>query len=178
MKKILLLGSGELGKEFTISAQRLGCEIIACDSYPNAPAMQVADCFKVFDMLDPDKLKDAVKEFNPDFIVPEVEAIRTQELLKLEEQGFNIVPSARAVNLTMNRDEIRNRATSLGIRTAKYEYASNIKELISATQKIGFPCIVKPVMSSSGKGQTKLYEKNNVEAFCAQMHGGIVDKIM
>ncbi len=163
MKKILLLGSGELGKEFAISAQRLGCDIIACDSYPNAPAMQVADCFKVFDMLDPNKLKDAVKEFNPDFIVPEIEAIRTQELLKLEEQGFNIVPSARAVNLTMNRDEIRNRATALGIRTAKYEYASNIKELIAATQKIGFPCIVKPVMSSSGKGQTKLYGENNVE---------------
>ncbi len=163
MKKILLLGSGELGKEFTISAQRLGCEIIACDSYPNAPAMQVADYSKVFDMLDASKLKNIVKETNPDFIVPEIEAIRTEELLKLEEQGFNIVPSARAVNLTMNRDEIRNRATSLGIRTAKYKYATNVEELMNATKSIGFPCIVKPVMSSSGKGQTKLNDYKDVE---------------
>ncbi len=163
MKKILLLGSGELGKEFTISAQRLGCEVIACDSYANAPAMQIADSSKVFDMLDAGKLRNVVKDVNPNYVVPEIEAIRTEELLKLEEQGFNIVPSARAVNLTMNRDEIRNRATSLGIRTAKYKYASNVKELYSASQSMGFPCIVKPVMSSSGKGQTKLNSKNDVE---------------
>ena len=163
MKKILLLGSGELGKEFTISAQRLGCEIIACDSYFNAPAMQVANSSKVFDMLDASKLKNVVIETNPDFIVPEIEAIRTEELLKLEEQGFKVVPSARAVNLTMNRDEIRNRANSLGIRTAKYKYATNIEELMNATKSIGFPCIVKPVMSSSGKGQTKLNGYKDVE---------------
>ena len=138
MKKILLLGSGELGKELTISAQRLGCEIIACDAYANAPAMQVADHSKVFNMLDPSMLQKVVQETNPDFIVPEIEAIRTEELLKLEKKGFNIVPSAKAVNLTMNRDEIRNRATDLGIRTAKYKYAHNIEELTNATQIIGF----------------------------------------
>ncbi len=175
MKKILLLGSGELGKEFTISAQRLGCQIIACDTYPNALAMQVADYSKVFDMLNSSQLKNVVKETEPDFIVPEIEAIRTEELLKLEEQGFKIVPSARAVNLTMNRDEIRNRATSLGIRTAKYKYASNIEELKSATKSIGFPCIVKPVMSSSGKGQTKLLNQKDIEKAwveaCRNMRG-------
>ena len=121
MKKILLLGGGELGKELVISAQRLGCEIIACDFYPNAPAMQVSDSFKVFNMLDAIKLRNVVEEINPDLIVPEIEAIRTEELLKLESQGFNIVPSAKAVNLTMNRDEIRNKAVSLGIKTAKFE---------------------------------------------------------
>ena len=163
MKKILLLGSGELGKEFTISAQRMGCDVIACDSYPNAPAMQLADSSKVFDMLDARKLKKIVQETKPDFIVPEIEAIRTEELLSLEEQGFKIVPSAKAVNLTMNRDEIRNRATSLGIKTAKYKYASNVEELSDASKKIGFPCIVKPVMSSSGKGQTKLNSDNDIE---------------
>ncbi len=162
MKKILLLGSGELGKEFTISAQRMGCDVIACDSYPNAPAMQLADSFKVFDMLDARKLKKIVEETKPDFIVPEIEAIRTEELLSLEEQGFKVVPTAKAVNLTMNRDEIRNRATSLGIKTAKYKYASNVEELLDATKKIGFPCIVKPVMSSSGKGQTKLNSDNDI----------------
>ena len=114
--------------------QRLGCEIIACDSIFNAPAMQVANSSKVFDMLDASKLKKVVYEVKPDFIVPEIEAIRTEELIKLEEQGFSVVPSAKAVNLTMNRDEIRNRATALGIRTAKYEYASNLKELASATK--------------------------------------------
>ena len=163
MKKILLLGSGELGKEFTISAQRMGCEVIACDSYPNAPAMQLADSYKVFDMLDARKLKNIVQEAKPDFVVPEIEAIRTEELIRLEEQGFKIVPSAKAVNLTMNRDEIRNRATSLDIKTAKYKYASNVEELSVATKNIGFPCIVKPVMSSSGKGQTKLNSDDDIK---------------
>ena len=141
----------------------MGCDVIACDSYPNAPAMQLADSSIVFDMLDARKLKKIVQETKPDFIVPEIEAIRTEELLSLEEQGFKIVPSAKAVNLTMNRDEIRNRATSLGIKTAKYKYASNIEELLDASKKIGFPCIVKPVMSSSGKGQTKLNSDNDIE---------------
>ena len=163
MKKILLLGSGELGKEFTISAKRMGCEVIACDSYSNAPAMQLADSAKVFDMLDARKLKNIVQETKPDFIVPEIEAIRTEELISLEEQGFKIVPSAKAVNLTMNRDEIRNRATALDIKTAKYKYASNVEELSAAAKNIGFPCIVKPVMSSSGKGQTKLNSDSDIE---------------
>ena len=163
MKKILLLGSGELGKEFTISAKRMGCDVIACDSYPNAPAMQLTNSSKVFDMLDAGKLNKIVQEIKPDFIVPEIEAIRTEELLSLEEQGFKVVPSAKAVNLTMNRDAIRNRATSLGIKTAKYKYASNVEELSDASKKIGFPCIVKPVMSSSGKGQTKLNSDNYIE---------------
>ena len=132
MKKILLLGSGELGKEFVISAKRLGCEVIACDSYPNAPAMQLSDMSKVFDLLDAEKLRDVIEEVAPDFIVPEIEAIRTEELLKLEKQGFSVVPSANAVNLTMNRDAIRDRADELGIKTANYKYAHNKDELIKS----------------------------------------------
>ncbi len=156
MKKILLLGSGELGKEFVISAKRLGCYVIACDKYPNAPAMQVADKALVFDMLDGKKLSKTVDETKPDFIVPEIEAIRTEELFNIENNGITVVPSARAVNLTMNRDAIRDRADELGIKTANYKYAHNKDELIKALEVIGFPCIVKPVMSSSGKGQTLL----------------------
>ena len=156
MKKILLLGSGELGKEFVISAKRLGCYVIACDKYPNAPAMQVADKALVFDMLDSKKLSKTVDETKPDFIVPEIEAIRTEELFNIENNGITVVPSARAVNLTMNRDAIRDRADELGIKTANYKYAHNKDELIKALEVIGFPCIVKPVMSSSGKGQTLL----------------------
>ena len=162
MKKILLLGSGELGKEFTISAKRLGCEVIACDKYANAPAMQVADNSVVFDMLDAKKLANLVDEEKPDFIVPEIEAIRTEELLNIENEGITVVPSARAVNLTMNRDAIRDRATELGIKTAKYEYANNLDELGLAIKGIGFPCIVKPVMSSSGKGQTLIKTEKDV----------------
>ncbi len=153
MKKILLLGSGELGKEFVISAQRLGCTVIACDKYENAPAMQVADAAKVFDMLDKNKLRKTVEEIKPDYIVPEIEAIRTEELINLEKKGYSVIPSARAVNVTMNRDSIRDRATQLGIKTAKYKYAINKKELDLAIQEVGLPCIIKPVMSSSGKGQ-------------------------
>tara|TARA_X000000950_G_scaffold65942_1_gene81175 strand:+ start:30 stop:1181 length:1152 start_codon:yes stop_codon:yes gene_type:complete len=162
MKKILLLGSGELGKEFVISAKRLGCEVIACDKYPNAPAMQVADSSVVLDMLDGKKLQNIVDVIKPDFIVPEIEAIRTEELYNIEKKGITVVPSAKAVNLTMNRDEIRDRANELGIKTAKYKYARNINELDRAVQSIGFPCIIKPVMSSSGKGQTLLTEKKEI----------------
>ncbi|MAJ24613.1 MAG: formate-dependent phosphoribosylglycinamide formyltransferase [Rickettsiales bacterium] len=154
MKKILLLGSGELGKEFVISAKRMGCEVIACDRYTNAPAMQVADSCIVFDMLDGNKLLDVVENVKPDFIVPEIEAIRTEELFNIEKKGVTVVPSARAVNLTMNRDAIRDRANDLNIKTAKYKYAYNIDELSVGIKEIGLPCIVKPVMSSSGKGQT------------------------
>ena len=162
MKKILLLGSGELGKEFTISAKRLGCEVIACDKYANAPAMQVADSSVVFDMLDAKKLANLVEEVKPDFIVPEIEAIRTEELFNIENKGITVVPSARAVNLTMNRDAIRDRAIELGIKTAKYKYAHNLDELEQAIKTVGLPCIVKPVMSSSGKGQTLIKAQEEV----------------
>ena len=126
MNKILLLGSGELGKEFVISAQRLGCKVTACDSYPDAPAMQLANSYKVFN-LDAKKLRTIVKEVNPDFIVPEIEAIRTEELLKLEKEGFNIVPSAKAVNLTMNRDAIRDRANSLRNKNSKIQICYKLR---------------------------------------------------
>ncbi len=162
MKKILLLGSGELGKEFTISAKRLGCKVIACDKYANAPAMQVADNSIVFDMLDAKKLSNLVDEVKPDLIVPEIEAIRTEELFNIENKGITVVPSARAVNLTMNRDAIRDRAVELGIKTAKYKYAHNLDELDLAIKTIGLPCIVKPVMSSSGKGQTLIKTQEEV----------------
>ena len=162
MKKILLLGSGELGKEFTISAKRLGCEVIACDKYAYAPAMQVADRSVVFDMLDAKKLANLVDEEKPDFIVPEIEAIRTEELLNIEKKGITVVPSARAVNLTMNRDAIRDRAIELGIKTAQYKYAHNLDELDQAIKTVGLPCIVKPVMSSSGKGQTLIKTQEEV----------------
>lgn len=155
MKKILLLGSGELGKEFTIAAKRLGQYVIACDSYDNAPAMQVADEKEVFHMLDGNALDRAVEKHCPDLIVPEIEAIRTERLYDFEKRGIHVVPSARAVNFTMNRRAIRDLAAKeLGIKTAKYFYASTYNELLSASQKIGFPCVIKPLMSSSGKGQS------------------------
>ena len=154
MKKILLLGSGELGKELTISLKRFGHHVIACDSYSRAPAMQVADQSCVFDMLDAKILKDIIYTHKPDYIVPEVEAIRTEVLLQAEADGFTVVPSARAVDLTMNRDRIRDRAAELGLRTAKFQYAESLEELKSVANEIGYPVVVKPVMSSSGKGQT------------------------
>jgi phosphoribosylglycinamide formyltransferase 2 len=154
MKKILLLGSGELGKELVISLKRLGHHVIACDSYSKAPAMQVADQSCVFDMLDADILKDIIYTHKPDYIVPEVEAIRTEVLLEAEQNGFTVVPSARAVNLTMNRDRIRDRAAELGLRTARFAYAETLEELKTQANNIGYPVVVKPVMSSSGKGQT------------------------
>lgn len=155
MKKILLLGSGELGKEFVIAAQRLGQHVIACDSYPGAPAMQVADEQEVFSMLDGEALEKAVAKHNPDIIVPEIEAIRTERLYDFEQQGIQVTPSARAVNFTMNRKAIRDLAAQeLGLKTAKYFYAKNFEELCEAAEEIGFPCVVKPLMSSSGKGQS------------------------
>ena len=155
MKKILLLGSGELGKEFTIAAQRLGQQVIACDSYNNAPAMQVADEREVFSMLDGEALDEAVKKHQPDIIVPEIEAIRTERLYDYEKQGIQVTPSARAVNFTMNRKAIRDLAAKeLGLKTAKYFYAKSFEELEAHSREIGFPCVVKPLMSSSGKGQS------------------------
>ena len=161
MKKILLLGSGELGKEFVISVKRLGCTVIACDSYSNAPAMQVADDCRVFDMLDAKKLSETIDLIKPDLIVPEVEAIRTEVLLDKEKEGYKIVPTARATNLTMNRDRIRDRAVELGLRTAKFAYAETREQLISEAKKINYPVVIKPVMSSSGKGQS--VAKNEAE---------------
>ena len=154
-KKILLLGSGELGKEFVIAAQRLGQYVIACDSYAGAPAMQVADACEVFSMLDGDALDRVVEKYHPDIIVPEIEAIRTERLYHLEKEGIQVVPSARAVNFTMNRKAIRDLAAKeLGLKTAKYYYAKSLEELKEAAEKIGYPCVIKPLMSSSGKGQS------------------------
>jgi phosphoribosylglycinamide formyltransferase 2 len=153
--KILLLGSGELGREFVISAKRLGCTVIACDSYANAPAMQVADGCEVFSMLDGAALADAITRHAPDFVVPEIEAIRTEVLQDFENRGVNIVPSARAAVLTMNRDGIRElAANTLGLRTSRYRYATSLDEVLAAAEHTGVPCVIKPVMSSSGKGQS------------------------
>jgi len=155
MKRILLLGSGELGKEFVIAAQRVGQYVIACDSYAGAPAMQVADESEVFSMLDGDALERVVRKHRPDIIVPEIEAIRTERLYDFEQEGIQVVPSARAVNFTMNRKAIRDLAAKeLGLKTARYYYAKSLDELKEAAAKIGFPCVVKPLMSSSGKGQS------------------------
>lgn len=154
MKRIMLLGSGELGKEFVISAKRLGCVVIACDSYDNAPAMQVADKRAVFNMLDAERLREEITFWDPDIIVPEIEAICTEVLKEFEDDGIQVVPSAYAVNATMNRDTIRNIAASLGIRTAKFAYAESAEELFEACALLQLPVVVKPVMSSSGKGQS------------------------
>lgn len=164
MKKILLLGSGELGKEFVIAAQRLGQYVIACDSYAGAPAMQVADECEVFSMLDGDALERAVRKHQPDLIVPEIEAIRTERLYEFEQEGIQVVPSARAVNFTMNRKAIRDLAAKeLGLKTARYFYAKSLDELKDAAAKIGFPCVVKPLMSSSGKGQSIVKTPDELE---------------
>ncbi len=155
MKTIMLLGSGELGKEVTISAKRLGTKIIAVDRYENAPAMQVADEFEVIDMLNGRELSEIVYKHKPDLIVPEIEAIRTEKLIELEKEGFVVIPTAKAAYLTMNRDAIREYAAKeLGVLTAKYAYAETREQLRKACDEIGFPCVVKPVMSSSGKGQS------------------------
>ena len=164
MKKILLLGSGELGKEFVIAAQRLGQTVVACDSYAGAPAMQVADACEVFDMLDGDRLEAVVAKHDPDIIVPEIEAIRTERLYACEERGIQVVPSARAVNFTMNRKSIRDLAAEeLGLKTAQYFYARSFDELKAAAARIGFPCVVKPLMSSSGKGQSLVRNAGELE---------------
>ncbi|MDQ7243396.1 formate-dependent phosphoribosylglycinamide formyltransferase [Leptospira borgpetersenii] len=154
-KKILLLGSGELGKEFVIAAQRLGQYVIAVDSYDGAPAMQVAHEKEIINMLDGNLLDQVVKKHKPDLIVPEIEAIRTERFYEYEKQGYQIVPSAKAANFTMNRKSIRDLAAKdLKLLTAKYLYASSEEELVKATKILGFPCVVKPLMSSSGKGQS------------------------
>ncbi|MBK6413264.1 formate-dependent phosphoribosylglycinamide formyltransferase [Sphingopyxis sp.] len=162
---ILLLGSGELGREFVISAKRLGCRVIACDSYEGAPAMQFADGFEVFSMLDGDALRATIEKHRPDHIVPEVEAIRTEVLADVEAAGFHVVPSARAAQLTMNRDAIRDLAASeLGLTTSTFEYAETREALHAAAARIGFPLVVKPVMSSSGKGQSTVKDAGDIDA--------------
>jgi len=174
MKKILLLGSGELGKELVIAFKRsIQCYIIACDRYANAPAMQVADESEVFNMLDRDVLDLIIKKHQPDIIIPEVEAIRTEVLYKAEEAGIQVVPSAKAVNYTMNRKSIRDLASKeLGLPTAKYEYAKTIDELYSAVAEIGYPCVIKPLMSSSGHGQSYVHNADELEqAFNDAMEG-------
>ena len=163
MKKILLLGSGELGKEFTIAAQRLGQHVIACDNYAGAPAMQVADEREVFSMLDGKALDATVANHQSDVIICEIEAIRTERLYDYEQQGIHVVPSARAVNFTMNRKAIRDLAAQdLGLKTAQYFYATTLEELQNAADQIGYPCIVKPLMSSSGKGQSLVKNANEI----------------
>ena len=157
MKKIMLLGSGELGKEFVIACKRKGQYVVACDAYAGAPAMQVADECEVFPMLDGDALMAAVEKHKPDIIVPEIEAIRTEKLYECEKQGIQVVPSAKAVNYTMNRKAIRELAhTELGLKTANYRYAKTFDEFVEAANEIGYPFIVKPLMSSSGHGQSKV----------------------
>ena len=163
-KKIMLLGSGELGKEFVIAAQRLGCYTIAVDRYKNAPAMQVAHESAVINMQDEKALAKVIASYKPDIIVPEVEAIATTALKRFEDKGIQVVPTAFATHLTMNRDAIRDLAAQeLKIRTAKYEYAESLEELKEAVGKIGLPVIVKPVMSSSGKGQSKVSKEADIK---------------
>lgn len=163
--KVLLCGSGELGKEVVIELKRLGCEVIACDSYPNAPAMQVADRSHVFSMLDADALRRVITEEQPDFVVPEVEAIATQTLLELEAEGVHVVPSAKAAHLTMNREGIRRLvAEELALPTSTYQFASDKTEFTQAIHNIGFPCFVKPIMSSSGKGQSLVTSATEIDA--------------
>ena len=160
----MLLGSGELGKEFVIAAQRMGQHIVAVDSYDNAPAMQVADEKEIINMLDGEALDRIVAAHKPDLIVPEIEAIRTERFYDYEKQGIQVVPSAKAANYTMNRKAIRDLAAKeLGIKTANYAYATNLEEMKDAVEKIGIPCVVKPIMSSSGKGQSVIKTEEDIK---------------
>jgi phosphoribosylglycinamide formyltransferase 2 len=164
-KKLMLLGAGELGKEFTIAAQRLGNHVVAVDRYAHAPAMQVADEFEVISMLSGEDLERVVAKHQPDYIVPEIEAIRTEKLAEFESRGITVIPTAKATHYTMNRDRIRELAhKELGVRTAKYAYATTLNEMQAVSRSIGFPNVVKPVMSSSGKGQSIVANESEVEA--------------
>lgn len=162
--RVLLLGSGELGKEVAIECQRLGVEVVACDRYENAPAMQVAHRSHVFDMLDPQALQQIVELEKPDYIVPEVEAIATAKLLELEAQGITVVPTANATCLTMNREGIRRLAAEqLSLPTSPYQFADEYNEFVAAVEKVGLPCVCKPIMSSSGKGQSVIKTPQDIE---------------
>ena len=165
MRKVMMLGSGELGKEVVIALKRMGCTVVACDAYAGAPAMQVADAFEVFSMLDGAALERAVLKHQPDIIVPEVESIRTDKLYAFEASGIQITPSAKAANFTMNRKLIRDLAAQeLGLKTAPYAYATNMEEFTEAVDKIGLPCVVKPLVSSSGKGQSVVKDISQLDA--------------
>ncbi len=162
---LMLLGSGELGREFAIAAKRLGCRVIACDRYPGAPAMQCADSHEVFSMLDGAALRAAVAKHRPDVIVPEIEAIDTATLVALEAEGWRVAPSAKAAQLTMNRDGIRDfAAKELGVTTSAYVFAETREEAVAAGETVGFPCVIKPVMSSSGKGQSVAADRAELKA--------------
>jgi len=162
---LMLLGSGELGREFATAPTRLGCRMIACDRYANAPAMQLADAFEVFSMLDGKALRTAVEKHKPDVIIPEIEAIDTAMLAELEKEGWRVSPSAKAVQLTMNRDGIRDfAARELGLVTSKYRFAESREQALAAAAEVGLPCVVKPVMSSSGKGQSTAKNAQEVGA--------------
>ena len=164
MARILLLGSGELGKEFTIAAKRIGQTVIAVDSYENAPAAQLADFSEVINMLDGTALDALVEKYKPDYIVPEIEAIRTERFYEYEKQGYNVIPSAKAANYTMNRKAIRDLAAKeLGLKTPAYRYATSAESLKKAVEEVGMPCVVKPLMSSSGKGQSTIKEIADIE---------------
>ncbi|MQF82631.1 formate-dependent phosphoribosylglycinamide formyltransferase [SAR202 cluster bacterium AD-802-E10_MRT_200m] len=181
--KILLLGSGELGKELVISAKRLGCHIIACDNYKGAPAQQIADEYETFDMLNARSLKNVIEKHSPAIIIPEIEAIRTEALLEFEERGIQVVPSASAVSYTMNRDRIRDLAAlELNLPTARYSYASSHEECTAAASLIGFPLVMKPVMSSSGKGQSLVKRPDEIahawQYACMGMRGDRPQVIM
>lgn len=163
-RKAMLLGSGELGKEVAIELQRMGIEVVACDKYANAPAMQIADSSRVFSMLDPDALRNAIIEEKPDNIIPEVEAIATPVLVELEKEGYHVTPTAKAALLTMNREGIRRLAAEeLGITTSPYRFASDIDEFKAAVEAVGIPCVVKPIMSSSGHGQSVIKSEADIE---------------
>lgn len=163
-RKALLLGSGELGKEVTIELQRYGVEVVACDRYANAPAMQVANRCHVFNMLDADELRRVILMENPDHIIPEVEAIATPVLVEMEQKGFNVTPTARATFLTMNREGIRRLAAEeLGLPTSPYRFANTREEFLAAVESVGIPCVVKPVMSSSGHGQSTIRKPEDIE---------------
>lgn len=163
-RKAMLLGSGELGKEVAIELQRMGIEVVACDKYANAPAMQIADSSRVFSMLDPDALRNAIIEEKPDNIIPEVEAIATPVLVELEKEGYHVTPTAKAALLTMNREGIRRLAAEeLGITTSPYRFASYIDEFKAAVEAVGIPCVVKPIMSSSGHGQSVIKSEADIE---------------
>ncbi len=165
LSTLLLLGSGELGREFAIAAKRLGCRVVACDRYAGAPAMQVADAAEVFSMLDGTALRAAIEKHRPDHIVPEIEAIDTATLIELEGEGWHVVPSARAAQLTMNRDGIRRfAAEELGLLTSRYVFAENEEEALAGAAEVGLPCVIKPVMSSSGKGQSLARTSQEVRA--------------
>lgn len=175
-KKMLLLGSGELGKEVIIEAQRLGVETVAVDRYADAPAMHVAHRHYVIDMLDGAKLREVIEREQPDLIVPEIEALATSELVKLEEEGFRVIPTARAAKLTMDREGIRRLASEkLGLPTAGYRFADNYEQFEVAVREMGFPCVIKPLMSSSGKGQSVCRSESDIEScWNIAMEGGRV----